>query len=336
MPPTPLLEETSAEGSICRYCLDVGDEPLQSVCACRGSQHWVHAACLRKWQISVLTSVNHPLDVSSEQRHLVCNVCKEQFHGVTPMRRVDLVAALACVTPESIQPGILLRYENMFRASDTQDEAMRILLEAKRAHFKSSVYLITSVEPHKYDGDDDAVFGVNLVRNPEATWSLHRIPLSERTRGILSQEQISEWQSHGVRVELGLGGPVNTRKPGPAVLVSPHEPEGWTVGELFTLATQAVAAACKGSNGVGNTDRNRAVLLRIFFGHARWSRTQLLGELARGSWGAALTSPARPEDLQALPNDGSDLWSALEGQPGRLHRAPKNTMREEYERQLYL
>merc|ERR1712242_327989 len=47
-----------------------------------------------------------------------------------------------------------------------------------------------------------------------------------------------------------------------------------------------------------------------FLGHAVWSSTQLLSEIARGNWGL---ERARAEDLAmaALPDDRESLWGRL-------------------------
>jgi len=58
-----------------------------------------------------------------------------------------------------------------------------------------------------------------------------------------------------------------------------------------------------------------------FWGDARWTRTQLLGEIARGSWGLCR---ANTGDL-AAPVEAR--WA---GTHGRLAIAPKNAMTEEY------
>jgi len=61
----------------------------------------------------------------------------------------------------------------------------------------------------------------------------------------------------------------------------------------------------------------------IFWGDARWSRTQLLGEIARGHWGLGKASIA---DL-SLP--AADRWRGLDG---RLAFAPETAMTEDFMR----
>merc|ERR1719329_1540796 len=61
-----------------------------------------------------------------------------------------------------------------------------------------------------------------------------------------------------------------------------------------------------------------ALSLLALWGEARWSRTQLLGEAARGDWGLCLS---RPTDLAGYPQAG--LWErVLEEQ--RLAYVPEN------------
>jgi hypothetical protein len=67
---------------------------------------------------------------------------------------------------------------------------------------------------------------------------------------------------------------------------------------------------------------NSNVHLLVLWGYAGWSRCQLMGEIARGSWGLCR---ALPEDVfQQAP---SDLWQAAYP---RLIFAPKNEMSESY------
>lgn len=60
-----------------------------------------------------------------------------------------------------------------------------------------------------------------------------------------------------------------------------------------------------------------AVVVRVAWGDARWSRVQLLGELARGSWGMC----------RAQLGDVAGAWQALQ-ESGRVVHAPKNEMSE--------
>jgi hypothetical protein len=49
----------------CRICLDETPPFLQNICACRGTQGAIHAACLNQW--------------IAQKRITVCDICKEPF-----------------------------------------------------------------------------------------------------------------------------------------------------------------------------------------------------------------------------------------------------------------
>lgn len=208
---------------------------------------------------------------------------------------------------------------------------MRSLVESKKSHFESSVYLLTSIEAGPAsDGSEDSIFGVNLTRCADDVWA-DNMPLEERTRGRLTEKEVASWRRAGVRVSLGVGGPVAPKLPNVAVLVSDVEPGGWAVGEMQALSQRASALA-KGEGRNGRGGGRVDVLLRVFFGRAKWSRTQLLGEIARGSWGFAAEPCVQADELRALPEEGESLWRRLGAEPRRLVWARPNPMREEYER----
>lgn len=70
--------------------------------------------------------------------------------------------------------------------------------------------------------------------------------------------------------------------------------------------------------GEGAAESREPFLLLAFWGEARWSRTQLLGEAARGDWGLCL---GRSSDLDELPQ--ARFWQCLADE-GRPTYVPKN------------
>eukprot|EP00051_Salpingoeca_urceolata_P033154 m.19220 g.19220 ORF g.19220 m.19220 type:complete len:631 (+) comp5898_c0_seq1:395-2287(+) len=82
-------------------------------------------------------------------------------------------------------------------------------------------------------------------------------------------------------------------------------------------------------NGASDGDESDNALrpVLVFWGDARWSRTQLLGELAKGSWGmchADVSDAFAAEPLGQQP-DPKGLWTRLVTS-GRLVYAPDNEM----------
>ncbi|CAE7241493.1 SSM4, partial [Symbiodinium necroappetens] len=126
-------------------------EELISPCKCEGSQKYIHLSCLRRWQRTVqLGSSNHPEDRGAEDRHLVCNVCRGIFN-LPPQDRGALLSDLAGAQPSDVATGLLLvtkRSAGESLASSSLDNlAIRAFLEAKAAHFRSAVYILTDISP---------------------------------------------------------------------------------------------------------------------------------------------------------------------------------------------
>ena len=61
----------------------------------------------------------------------------------------------------------------------------------------------------------------------------------------------------------------------------------------------------------------------VFWGDARWSRTQLLGELAKGDWGLGRAG------VRQLTVEPASCWTDIYS-TGRLAFAPVSEMTEEY------
>lgn len=87
---------------------------------------------------------------------------------------------------------------------------------------------------------------------------------------------------------------------------------------LSTTETPGIA-----SPHVDTDDAGNAVKLYVCWGYAGWSRCQLMGEIARGSWGLCRSVP---EDV--LLRESDELWLSVYP---RLILAPKNEMSESYD-----
>lgn len=315
----------AAEADVCRFCLDAGEEPLLSVCACRGSGRWVHSSCLRRWQEVVQLSVNRPEDVSSEERHVRCTACRQAFEGFEPEDRQALLSRFAAASADDLGPGCLIRYAADYPVPDfgPGSELLRVLFEAKKAHFRNSVYLLATVAPGAAPDDKSAIVGVNLTRPVPLASCGAAGRLEEYARGQLSDAEAAACRARGLKISLSFGGPVKPRALGPALLLSRSLPRGYAIGEPVELKNQGLRLAAAGG---------APVELRLFAGVARWSSAQLLGEVARRSW--ALVAPGVCEDIAAdFGSEAADLWHSLE-ERGRLRWAPPNPMADEYQSRI--
>eukprot|EP00961_Rhodomonas_salina_P235836 3187481-Rhodomonas_salina.3 len=98
--------------------------------------------------------------------HLICNVCRTPFN-VAPPKRIDILSAISEINWDRIKPGLLLVSTESMESSLSPEipSAWQVVIETRRAYWKSSVYLITAVQGiHEEPGGGDAVQGVNLTR----------------------------------------------------------------------------------------------------------------------------------------------------------------------------
>ncbi|CAD7975021.1 unnamed protein product [Amoebophrya sp. A25] len=163
---TLLAEDERDDRPRCRYCLDSEGE-LVSPCACRGSSQWVHLACLRQWQKSVLlTQSTHPK--YQTRIDAICNICDKPFIGrFKPRDRASQVLEFAGEEmARSLKQGrLLVSSEKESREGQESIEAnpeLRVHLE----HWIFAVFLILNqVNASSTAGEerDSGVLAVNLV-----------------------------------------------------------------------------------------------------------------------------------------------------------------------------
>jgi len=222
----------------CRFCL-VDSGELISPCSCKGSSQWVHLACLRQWQKSVLlTQSTHPRYQTRIDE--ICNVCDEPFKDeFKPRSRHDqFLDYTGEDIPKLIQKGNLLVSSRV--KSEKNSELMRNRdLAPRLCHFTQAVYLISMCEPYNHNRrGGGAVLAVNLVQRVEK-------PLDRTSRPVLSvgpdvevaTYPMREWKEKyqdGVKVlhtahiispssvEHYLGGPVEPSEPFAMVEIPGH------------------------------------------------------------------------------------------------------------------
>eukprot|EP00927_Polykrikos_kofoidii_P050417 TRINITY_DN44333_c0_g1_i1.p1 TRINITY_DN44333_c0_g1~~TRINITY_DN44333_c0_g1_i1.p1 ORF type:complete len:496 (-),score=67.72 TRINITY_DN44333_c0_g1_i1:6-1349(-) len=341
-----------SEQPICRICFadasDDASQPLVSPCKCQGSQKYVHVTCLRHWQRSVqLDAPNHPQDSWREARHEICGVCKSPF-DLRPEDRATLLAELACVEPADVSPGLVIVTKTTVAESVARSSQLNIVvrafIELKAAHFREAVYIITEVNGGEAGGGSDVVLGVNLSRALEA-------PDVDMLDGCPKETELRAYASEkSVEVRWMNGGPCKPRVVTSLYLVK-HVPRtdhtelfarcgaielvsddagalvSGSLASLLAVAAEDVARRPSGSTA------NPTVVL-AWAGFAQWSRAQLLGELARGSWGWCRARCADVSDaVSALSSTGStqSLWTILRAS-SRLFWAPDNELSREFTR----
>jgi len=345
--------------SVCRICLSHegtgADDQLLRPCKCRGSQAWVHKSCLQKWQrkVQLAATSNHPNDVAREQRHLVCNVCREPF-DLPPPSRSKLLSDLAGVETGTLRPGLLLVSARRESPGSLSAEGMpfllQVLCEVKHQNFKNALYLLTEeMEQHVGRGNSvsDAILGVNLVRPMERD--------SENTLETLvglDAEMRSHLRKNNVKLEIFNGGPVNPKTIIAMCIVS-QWPPSLQSPSVHTLINEDLdpssSVLCMGPvNEIvelavreAHDTRLQPVHVSCFAGYAVWSKTQLLGEIARGSWrwrqgviSDVLPIPGQDNQGDWVPPHERFDACTLPETSRPLHAAAPNEMSREYERRF--
>lgn len=102
--------EEEEEERLCRYCFEGAEAgELISPCRCMGGQKWVHLACLRRWQRTVLVSQpTHPDLYDNDTRQRVCNVCKAEFSTPPPSRQELLASFTGSELAALIEEGCVI------------------------------------------------------------------------------------------------------------------------------------------------------------------------------------------------------------------------------------
>eukprot|EP00419_Tripos_fusus_P005153 CAMPEP_0172675068 /NCGR_PEP_ID=MMETSP1074-20121228/13071_1 /TAXON_ID=2916 /ORGANISM="Ceratium fusus, Strain PA161109" /LENGTH=439 /DNA_ID=CAMNT_0013492515 /DNA_START=50 /DNA_END=1370 /DNA_ORIENTATION=+ len=347
---------------------------LVSPCNCQGSQSYVHLSCLRRWQRSVqLSGSNHPDETAKEDRHLVCNVCKAEFN-LPPQDRTSMMSDLSGMRPEQMGPGMLIVTKkadsDAVSASVQLNLALRAFIESKAAHFHRAVYIISEVRPREEatpspsnrmrttssssssptaagsDSDrngNEVIIGVNLSRPLE-------VPDVSQLHGAEDERVIQSYREQGVEVMWMNGGPVKPRTVTCLACVkhikaelreavfAKHGVELFMEGPIAVVhgpMRSMLACAAEEAQAAAAVSEEKIVVL-AWAGFAQWSCTQLLGEIARGSWGWGLGTGhdvAHAISAQRLPPadaERSSLWDQLRYSE-RLHWAPDNELSREFE-----
>ena len=317
--PSPMAAPGEEDERKCRICFEEEEEEgnsLISPCVCQGSQRYVHEKCLREWQRSVIMQrPNHPDQETAEQRHIVCNVCRQNFTVPAPSR-ITVLEELSGLTSAQIRCGTLLVATNCHEVPFSPDipAHWQALFEARRAHWLRSVYLLCSVSGPAGDAEfpaaSDQVLGINLSRNTDLD------PRSSSYASNVREEALGALDSIGFSADLSfyIGGPVapqvghavgrvtaegvdHAAAYGVSVVSTGADGEGLIFGKI-----RAVLQCCAehGSSRYFHHDRHGCPApegaegacagegrrhIRVFHGHATWRRQQLLGEITRGSWG---------------------------------------------------
>lgn len=248
-----------------------------------------------------------------------------------------MMSDLAGVSANEVTPGMLLVTKRCSEssASSIDNLAIRAFIEAKAAHFRRAVYILTEITPGSSDGSD-IVLGVNLCRSLET-------PNLQGLHCDVTAEMLQQLQHEGVDVLWMNGGPVKPRhvcamtvlrhaavpSTGSASILIAGDVPNTGVGCVVYGSLDAVLSLAQEES----ESTQKTVTVMAWAGYAQWSRTQLLGEMARGSWGWCNGTPKDVQD--AATGAGVALWEELKQHSGsRLQWAPSNELSRDFEQRF--
>ncbi len=319
--------ESTGDERECRICFDseISGNALVSPCDCTGTQRWVHVGCIQRWQrVLVFNQVGTTWRALSAQHddgcHLVCRTCQARFTGelsvldrthlLTSMCGKDLAASLV---PGSMLVATPAMSNRPILPMAGIPAALSLLLELKRAHWRSSVYLIVRVTAtNPADAGSDTVIALNLTR-PQNGEPSQPIPDEVLRRQELEEQRRQTGQPY-LEISHFNGGPVAWSSTRHALLATSATQDALQEDSLMIWPRpDGSSVVCGTFSNVVNFARcccdgaATGTQLRSFSGYAQWSRAQLLHEIARGSWGVV---GATIGVENALPNPG-EVWSAM-------------------------
>jgi hypothetical protein len=314
---------------------------------CKGSNEWVHLACLRKWQKEVvLSSPTHPKYHTHIDR--VCNICLEPFAGVgiPPSRHERMVQYTGAELAALVRPGNLLvssregSRENLELVAAHPEIARRLLTWTK------AVFLMLSTG-RDGGGGGGGLMAVSMSR-PCPAGPPRDVPLSasERRRwaergaaGVAAAAAAAAAGSAGAagagpcRVKHFDGGPMQREDP-IAVAHVPDAaawarkggggcraiPPNWVFGRFEAVERLVARANAEGGAGVG--------AIHVVWGCGGWGTTQVLAEIARGGWGLV----AADAYLAIRPDAAMGMDFALDFEWTRIMPLATLAPRSEYSR----
>lgn len=286
-------EEKNPEKRLCRYCYDSKGELIQP-CSCKGTNQWVHIECLSKWQYScILAQSTHPKYQTDIEK--ICNVCQTPFK-ISKYSRGELMLNF---TGEEI--ANLIEEGCYIVSSKESSKQNREIIDKHStdknlveniSHWTESIFLITKIiKTNKLPSNEDNIMGVSLTRE---------IDLSKYPNLYF------RWQTYKRYLECNtqdlqhyIGGPCQPLDP---FAICTINLDNISENLLNELDLSIICRIKYNNNAISfgslkniiyvlnyNPDafnvEAKNINIRIIWGIAGWSRVQLLGEIAKGSWG---------------------------------------------------
>ena len=283
----------------CRYCFEESGI-LISPCNCLGTNKYVHKECLAKWQYSsILAQSTHPKYQTNIEE--ICNVCNSKFNIIEHSRDTLMLQ----FTGKEIADTI---FQGSYLVSSIKSSEFNIKLLEKHKndndlcqnlkHWTKAVFLVTNIQTNTIDTN---IIGVSLTNvlelknHSQFYFSWLNISRNPYIQNIQKKNDIPHY----------VGGPCDSNTP--YVLLEIPDSK-FNINDItnsnisLIKKNQSFVLIFGLLNGVKISLLESCSIMKVFWGIAGWSKTQLLGEIAKGGWGVN-----KPVILNNLEDD--KLWN---------------------------
>jgi len=285
----------------CRFCLEAGGK-LVSPCNCKGGSKWVHFDCLRKWQrMAQLNKASHPwynAENAAKHQH-ICTVCKHPFNVEAPSFDEVVSGLTGEEIVNQVSEGYMIVASTQSSEQWKSDLASNSHLASIREslpHWIGSVYLITGVSIRGKHEGQDRICAVNLTSEMETPASYYK-ELCER---IVGKKKVDiRYLGSGPCDALHAVGCLRATskqyvEENTELTIMDGSADSNSIivsGSLFSVVNTCHydwVKQTKEREASGKSEELPKRLVLACFGDATWTRTELLGDIAKGGFGLAL------------------------------------------------
>jgi len=282
------IDNENISNNKCRYCYDSGGE-LINPCECKGSNEWVHYDCLVKWQrSSLLSQSTHPDHQTNIES--VCNVCNTQFKIKTANRQEIMMSFTGKELSDMVNLGFIIvcskKHSDDIEKIKKEPGVPENLINNLNNWCKG-VYFINDISSRD---NDDSICAINLTNKVDLESMMIDIDSNKHSLKSIWLSYYNDLTNVNFKFQFYIGGPcVPQHITGLCILDNELVKNTNDINVIdlvnsdnkkILVAPIKILALFLINNKISND-----IIIHAFFGFAGWGRTQLLGEMVKGSWG---------------------------------------------------
>ena len=267
------INDTNIEKK-CRFCFET-NEPLISVCQCKGTNKWIHEECLKEWQLyTIINQSTHPqYQVASDK---ICCICNTEYL-IKSKSREELMKEL---TGNAIIKQLKCGY--IFISSETSSKENIKLMETYKdielhENLLNWTYGVFLIVEHNNNG----VIAINTNRNINKS-NKYELYLK------IYENYIKQFNINNIiNKNIFIGGPCDINSINAIIVVdSKINIELINIKIINKIDDKILLfGQYKDIYNIYQKYNLKTNLIHIFIGYAGWSITQLHSEFAKTNWG---------------------------------------------------